>query len=627
MTIKNSMKILPDSTGRNIYLNRFLEIVYTNALGQTFSTDDEIIGSTSSVVGYITRADIVDANNGRILVELDISNPTSIFSEGEDLLVNDVIIARVSTITELYVAPTNVVSWDNPDYGQRVDNQGAAFVRFSEGPAQLDAFGRLQVSQPYYLGKYIHTYDELPSLFETQINGSASIIYDNNASSVLLEVDSISGSLISRTSHKYHPYQPGVSQIVLFTVSSLDSGKDNVYKRWGLYDENDGMFFQISGSTIQTVLRSSASGASNETIINQTNWNLDKLDGSKNFGNLSQFNLDISKNNIYWIDYQWLGAGRVRFGVYTDEGRRVACHEIRNANSKSTSYMKSGILPLKYEIFNSGSTSGATRLRFTCASVLTEAIYQPFTKSSFAVALPNESSPGSRYNKIVYNNYPGRNIITIRPKAIYKTNTNRVLGVLSNLSLAVSSGSTIAVSMYKNCSLISASFQSISSESAFEFDCTGEVDVENIGTPIGHRNLISPGSENINLSNIFGLEKEFLSLSALGDQSTNSFSFVAHNLSDIKTSEVSTGSFFSSTNEITRTSGDFTADGFKIGDGIYVSSSLSNNNYFILNSVSPLTMSVRTSDTIVNESATNDFYIFGGQVSLVHTAVNIEEHQ
>ena len=36
--------------------------------------------------------------------------------------------------------------------------------------------------------------------------------------------------------------------------------------------------------------------------------------------------LDLSKNNQYWIDFQWHGSGRVRFGTFHN-GARVIMHE------------------------------------------------------------------------------------------------------------------------------------------------------------------------------------------------------------------------------------------------------------------------------------------------------------
>jgi len=77
------------------------------------------------------------------------------------------------------------------------------------------------------------------------------------------------------------------------------------------------MFRNINGD-FAVCVRSSASGTKTETVILQEDFNKDTVDGT----GLSRMNLDLTYDNIYWIDIQWLGGGRVRFGTYNN-GERV----------------------------------------------------------------------------------------------------------------------------------------------------------------------------------------------------------------------------------------------------------------------------------------------------------------
>ena len=79
--------------------------------------------------------------------------------------------------------------------------------------------------------------------------------------------------------------------------------------------------------------------------IPQSQWNLDKMDGTGPSG----LNLDLTKMQMWFIDYSWYGAGSVRFGLRDTQGRVVYCHKFVNNNQNYQSYMRSGNLPARYE--------------------------------------------------------------------------------------------------------------------------------------------------------------------------------------------------------------------------------------------------------------------------------------
>ena len=56
---------------------------------------------------------------------------------------------------DLYVPTTNIMGYDNPEYGLDVDVQGSANVRFAEGQPQLDAWGKLRTAGATMLGNYV----------------------------------------------------------------------------------------------------------------------------------------------------------------------------------------------------------------------------------------------------------------------------------------------------------------------------------------------------------------------------------------------------------------------------------------------------------------------------------------
>jgi hypothetical protein len=77
----------------------------------------------------------------------------------------------------------------------------------------------------------------------------------------------------------------------------------------------------------------------------QSTWNLDKMDGTGPSG----YNLDLSKMQMFFIDYSWYGAGVVRWGLRGANGAVTYCHRLLNNNLNTEAYMRSGNLPARYE--------------------------------------------------------------------------------------------------------------------------------------------------------------------------------------------------------------------------------------------------------------------------------------
>lgn len=82
-----------------------------------------------------------------------------------------------------------------------------------------------------------------------------------------------------------------------------------------------------------------------DTRIVQSAWNIDKMDGT----GASLFNLDLTKMQMFYIDYTWYGAGAIRFGFKNNRGEVIYCHRIVNNNVNTEAYMRSGNLPARYE--------------------------------------------------------------------------------------------------------------------------------------------------------------------------------------------------------------------------------------------------------------------------------------
>ena len=63
----------------------------------------------------------------------------------------------------------------------------------------------------------------------------------------------------------------------------------------------------------------------------------------------SLFNLDLTKMQMFYADYSWYGAGAIRFGFKNNRGEVIYCHRMPNNNLNTEAFMRSGNLPSRYE--------------------------------------------------------------------------------------------------------------------------------------------------------------------------------------------------------------------------------------------------------------------------------------
>ncbi len=88
----------------------------------------------------------------------------------------------------------------------------------------------------------------------------------------------------------------------------------------------------------------------------QSEWNLDKLDGTGPSG----YNMDVRYMQMIGIQYSWYGAGFIDWMVRGADGNFVFCHRMRNSNVNTEAFMRSGNLPVRYEVTNEGAVDRLT---------------------------------------------------------------------------------------------------------------------------------------------------------------------------------------------------------------------------------------------------------------------------
>lgn len=243
-----------------------------------------------------------------------------------------------------------------------------------------DAFGRLRVSDPFTLFDSQSRFAASDDYSYATATGGATA-YNTNKSSVNLTVTTSSGSTVLGQTRRVFPYQPGKSLLTMqtFTMSSAKSG---LTQRVGYYSAYNGVYLEQAGTQVSFVIRTYTSGSvDNSRFVTQANWNVDKFDGTGPSG----VTLDLTKTQILWMSFEWLGVGNVSCGFVIDGVFRTA-HTFQNANIGTTVYMQTAILPLRFEITNTAGTSGSSTLQQICSTVISEGgidqISQPYSVSS-----------------------------------------------------------------------------------------------------------------------------------------------------------------------------------------------------------------------------------------------------
>jgi len=342
--------------------------------------------------------------------------------------------------------------------GGNVNASISGTVTTTVGGTNLDAFGRLRVSNPLTLFDSQNRYIDGEQYATKTNGGSSTVTYNANESSFELTIGTGSGDYVYRQGKKVMQYQPGKSLLALNTFV-FNQQTTNMRQRVGYFTANDGVYFEDDGTNYYLVIRSSASGSPVEERIAQSNWNTDTLDGDGDAANPSGYNLIAERVQIHWCDIEWLGVGTVRAG-FVINGEFIVCHKFHHANQVGNTkvYMTTASLNSRYEIENTAATGGGT-MKQICATVISEGGYTPKPPYKYARSSLPETGLGSADTL--------EPLATIRLNSAYPDAIVRPVGV-DFVTTAVVYGEVVFI---KDATLTGASYANVSN-SVVQLDTT-----------------------------------------------------------------------------------------------------------------------------------------------------------
>jgi hypothetical protein len=373
------------------------------------------------------------------------------------------------------------------------------------GGTNTDAFGRLRVSQPYSLFDSQNRY-AIDNQFDTVFITGGSTSFLVNEASVAMINNTTSGAEVVRQTFRSMLYQPGKSLLVLATFKAA-APTANLRQRIGYFGTQNGVYFETSGAGTTTsalkafVLRTSIGGSVDNTTrrVEQSAWNGDKLDGT----GASGLTLDLSYPQILWMDFEWLGVGNVRCGFIIN-GQYIVCHTYQNANFTGNSvYMTTAILPVRYEITNTGATTTTSTLKQICSSVMSEGGLEP-TSISHVALRSTALTVGT----------------TITPLVSIKLTSNALGAVVLPQSLRVlpTSADNFEIQLVKNANLSGAIYSLVTSDTNVLFDTNATAMTGGTITQINYAASSNQGTTPLNEAGVFNWDTQLgVSISGVSD--------------------------------------------------------------------------------------------------------------
>lgn len=174
-------------------------------------------------------------------------------------------------------------------------------------------------------------------------------------------------------------------------VSTVDGPKSGNY------------FINGTGLTVNSNVTIVTGVNATETIINQTDWNVDKADGSSTIPNLNWTN-----GNVFQIAYQWLGFGMIFFRVENPStGKLTDIHRIEYAGTSTVTSTAAPNQPFTAFVTSTGSP---VSISIPSAGGFVSGIYNKNFGPRYGVSANYDATIGTEdihllsvYNDLAYN--------------------------------------------------------------------------------------------------------------------------------------------------------------------------------------------------------------------------------
>ena len=195
-------------------------------------------------------------------------------------------------------------------------------------------------------------YGKETDVWDERVVGVGTANWNQYSSNVVMQVGSTAGSKVIRQTKQVMRYIPGRPATLAFAIR-LEAPQVGIRRRFGLFDDNNGAYFEDDGGTYAYVIRSNTTGIVTETRVTRDNWNGEKFGGDGYTG----VTADPTKQQMISINYEWYGAGIVEF-AWLMKNETISSHTFENSNTNTGVWCSTPFLPIRLEIENVTGVAG-----------------------------------------------------------------------------------------------------------------------------------------------------------------------------------------------------------------------------------------------------------------------------
>ena len=279
--------------------------------------------------------------------------------------------------------PTNTSNYVHPrdPHLHRIENsltydpEGRPTIRVVDSQAGYTSKNRIKISD--YQATFFNTFQygkETDVWDEYTANGGAAA-HNTNTNNVDMSVGSTLGSIVIRQTRNTMRYVPGRTSTLTYAVR-LQTPVTGIRRRLGLFDENNGFFFEDAGvlnaqglPEYNVVVRSKTSGVVVENRVPRSQWNGDKLDGTGPSGLVASPTAQQMVN----FEYEWYGTGQIVVG-WTIDGHTHTIHTFNHSNILEGPWCSTPFLPVRLELENLTGVAGTHYMYQGSNSLISEGV-------------------------------------------------------------------------------------------------------------------------------------------------------------------------------------------------------------------------------------------------------------
>jgi hypothetical protein len=327
--------------------------------------------------------------------------------------------------------------------------------------SQRTTKGTLAVSQ-YVQTWSANTHLGLQTLItRTAIVGAGAIVNPTQAIPwVGLSVGTASGDEAVYHSRTYMRYWAYRTHRLSFACS-FATAVENTVQRIGLFDDNDGFFFQFDTDGLHVVHRTSTSGSPVDTVVSQADFNQDKLNGSYPSHLRAGLDFRFDRGITFGIEYNWYGTQCGKFFMAYGSSVVYLHDFVFTGQVDGKPYMRTAMLPFKAQIINTGTAPSSSTMRVgTCSHSVADdtsidTFYQ-FSVSNGTTGIAVDSTTN------------WTDLLAIRPKTTFNSIQNRGLMEITHWQL-LAEGNSIEYRIIDNVTYTGGTWTSVGTTSIAEF--------------------------------------------------------------------------------------------------------------------------------------------------------------